>query len=124
MRTGAALPLVDADATMGEIMVTMSEKAMGIAVLMRDGAVEGVITDGDLRRNMARLWSVSPRDIATKAPVSVAPDMLLSDAAELMTEKEVLACLVGEAGQRIQGIVNVHDLQRPRTDSEKIDRTV
>jgi len=112
MRTGEALPLVDPDATMSEVVVTMSEKALGVAVLSREGEIAGIITDGDMRRNAGRLWEVRPAEIATPDPVRIAPGMLVTDAMELMSRRKITACIVEDPEGRIAGILHIHDCIR------------
>ena len=56
MQSGAALPVVGSDATLGEAVVEMSGKGMGMtAVVDAGGRVEGIFTDGDLRRCLGRV---------------------------------------------------------------------
>src|SRR6056297_2323420 len=112
MRTGEDLPLVDPDSPMSEIVVTMSEKALGVAILFRDGEIAGLITDGDLRRNAARLWEVMPGDIATREPVRIGPGMLVKDAMELMSQRKITSCLVEDAERRLAGLIHIHDCIR------------
>lgn len=112
MRTGNALPLVDPGMSMGDVVVTISEKSLGVAIVFRDGATLGIITDGDLRRNATRLWEVSPLDIATPEPVKISPDWLVADAIELMSRRKISACLVDDADGRLAGILHIHDCIR------------
>ncbi len=112
MRTGDALPLVDPDASMSEVVVTISEKSLGIALLSRGGEIAGIITDGDLRRNAARLWEARPADIATRDPVRIPPDMLVTDAMEIMSRRKITACIVEAPEGRIAGILHIHDCLR------------
>jgi arabinose-5-phosphate isomerase len=112
MRTGDALPLVDPEASMSDLVVMMSEKSLGVAVLSREGEIAGIITDGDLRRNAGRLWDVRPAEIATRDPVRVAPDMLVTDAMELMSRRKITACLVADETGRLAGILHIHDCIR------------
>ena len=66
MRTGRALPIVAADAMLGEAIVEMSGKGMGMtAVVDADGAIAGVFTDGDLRRCLDRVTDIAATPIAT-----------------------------------------------------------
>jgi arabinose-5-phosphate isomerase len=112
MRTGDDLPLVPPAASMSDVVVTMSEKALGVAVLSEAGEIGGIITDGDLRRNAGRLWEVRPADIATKDPVRIGPGMLVTDAMELMSRRKITACLVEDPEGRIAGILHIHDCIR------------
>jgi arabinose-5-phosphate isomerase len=112
MRTGDALPLVAPGAAMSDVVVTMSEKALGVAVLSEAGEIGGIITDGDLRRNAGRLWDARPSEIATKDPVRVSPGMRVTDAMELMSRRKITACIVEDPPGRIAGILHIHDCIR------------
>lgn len=112
MRKGDELPVVDPDSSMSEVVVTMSEKALGVAILVRGEAIRGVITDGDLRRNAATLWEVRPSDIATPDPVRIRPDMLVKDAMELMSQRKITACLVEDESRKLAGLLHIHDCIR------------
>ena len=112
MRTGDALPVVSPSAPMSEVVVTMSEKALGIAVLVEKGRLGGIVTDGDLRRHAERLWQSCARDIATPDPVTVDPAMRLSDAAEFMSSRKISACLVTDGAGGLEGVLHIHDCIR------------
>jgi arabinose-5-phosphate isomerase len=112
MRTGEALPIVAPGAAMSDVVVTMSEKALGVAVLSEAGEIGGIITDGDLRRNAGRLWDARPSEIATKDPVRVSPGMRVTEAMELMSRRKITACIVEDPPGRIAGILHIHDCIR------------
>jgi arabinose-5-phosphate isomerase len=112
MRTGEALPVVAPAAPMAEVVVTMSEKALGIAVLVDAGRIAGIITDGDLRRHAQRLWESAARDIATPDPVTVDPRMLLTEAVEFMSGRKISACLVTDGAGALAGVLHIHDCIR------------
>jgi arabinose-5-phosphate isomerase len=113
MATGTALPLVREDAVMSEALVTMTEKAKGcLGVVDGRGRLAGVITDGDLRRNMGKnLLSLRCADIMTRKPKTIAPDALTSGALELLNASKITALFVVVSGKPV-GIVHVHDLLR------------
>ena len=113
MRTGEALPLVDPEAPMSDVVVTITEKALGIAVLT-DGAghVAGVITDGDMRRHAKTLWNSKASEIATKKPITIDRDWLAQDAAAFMSKKGITVCIVTDADNRIEGVLSIHDCLR------------
>ncbi len=112
MRRGDELPLVDTGTPMSEVVVTMSEKALGVAILTRGGAIEGIITDGDLRRNAGRLWETRPMEIASRDPVRVGPDWLVTDAMELMSRRKITSCIVEDGEGKLAGLVHLHDCIR------------
>ena len=63
MHTGAKLPLVAHDAPMLEVVLEMTRKSFGIAGVVEQGELIGVITDGDLRRHSAQLFDLLARDV-------------------------------------------------------------
>ena len=113
MHKAERLPLVSKNADMSEALVTMTEKSFGCLGITGDnGALVGIITDGDLRRNMGpELLSQRAEDIMTPDPKVVAPDTLASAALEVINSSSITALFVVEGGVPV-GIVHVHDLLR------------
>jgi arabinose-5-phosphate isomerase len=106
------LPLVAADAPMADVLLTMTGAGLGIAaVLAPGGALLGVVTDGDLRRNMAGLLERRAGDIATRDPLTVPPDMLAARAMALLNEQKLNVLIVVD-GDRPVGVLHIHDLLR------------
>lgn len=113
MHAGAGLPRVSADAAMGEVLVEMTQKGLGIAVLVDgDDRLEGIITDGDLRRNLVDLMEKSASDIATAAPTTIGPDALAASALNLMNEREITVLAVVDDAGILQGVLHLHDCLR------------
>jgi arabinose-5-phosphate isomerase len=113
MHKGDRLPLAGSDIPMAEAIVVMTEKALGcLGVLGSDGKLAGIITDGDLRRNMGDgLLARCTGDIMTAAPKTVTPDLLASAALEVINASSITALFVVEDGRPV-GIIHVHDLLR------------
>ena len=111
MHVGDALPIVATDAPMAEVVVVMSEKAFGVAIVADGDRVKGVITDGDMRRNVNRLWHSNAVEIATPNPVMIHKDWLVADAVKLMTSQAITSCLVGDE-RSLQGLLHIHDCLR------------
>ncbi|MEM8823399.1 MAG: KpsF/GutQ family sugar-phosphate isomerase [Pseudomonadota bacterium] len=107
----ANLPLVDAATPMPEVLITMTSTGFGIAAVTEDGELFGVVTDGDLRRNMTDLMSCTAADIATRTPLTVPPDMLAAQALALLNERKLNVLIVCE-GHIPVGVLHVHDLLR------------
>jgi arabinose-5-phosphate isomerase len=112
MHTGAALPLVAPDAPMNEVIVEMTRKSLGVAIVSSGEDVAGIITEGDLRRHVDRLWDLRAGDVATPRPITVAPDMLVHDAVEVMTARAITSLVVVEPGGRLAGLLHIHDCLR------------
>ena len=70
MHRGGALPIVDHTTSMQDALITMTSKGFGIAVVIQDDALLGVVTDGDLRRHMGTLMQSTAGDIAGQTPVT------------------------------------------------------
>jgi arabinose-5-phosphate isomerase len=113
MHKGEKLPLVREGTVMSEAVVTMTEKSLGcLGVVDTRGRLSGVITDGDLRRNMgAGLLARPCADIMNRRPKTIGPEVLASAALEMMNAAKVTALFVVEAGRPV-GIIHVHDLLR------------
>ena len=84
MHRGDNIPLLEEDASMHDVLMAMTSKGFGIAALVKDGALTGVITDGDLRRNMEGLMDRSAAQIANRTPLVVGPDVLAPEALALL----------------------------------------
>jgi len=113
MHTGEALPTIRRGALMAEAIVEMSAKGFGcVAVLDGDGKLAGVVTDGDLRRHMrADLLQLTVDRVMTKAPKTIRPGQLASEALELLNAAKITALIVVEQARPV-GIVHLHDLLR------------
>ena len=119
MRSGGDLPAVGIGATLGEALVEMSGKGMGMtAVLDGERRVAGIFTDGDLRRCLDRVRDVKTvkvAEVTTKTPRTIRADRLAIDCVELMeTAPKVTVLLVVDGDGRIEGALHLHDLFRAR----------
>ena len=119
MRSGAEVPSVALAATLAEAVVEMSGKGMGMtAVVDAEARVEGIFTDGDLRRCLARVGDFRAERVAglmTRQPRTIAPERLAIDCIEIMeTAPKVTQLLVVDAERRLVGALHLHDLFRAR----------
>ena len=123
MSTGSAMPLVSDSAQMSEALLVMSEKGFGVAgTVDTEGRLTGVITDGDLRRNMDGLLERTASEVATRAPRTIGPDALAQEALALMNTEgaRVTVLFVVSPDQPRpaipEGILHVHDCLRAGVD--------
>ena len=118
MRTGDRLPHVPDSASVADAVAEMSRSRMGItAVLDASGRVTGIFTDGDLRRTIGLVTDFRGTPITrvmTRNPRSIEPDRLAVEALQLMESHKVNQVLVVDAGQRLVGALNMHDLFRAK----------
>lgn len=112
MHSGEDMPLLDKAAPMPEVLLAMTSKGFGIAVLMDGTRIYGVITDGDLRRNMDGLIDRDAAAIANTDPLTVAPDTLAPEALALMNARKVNVVVVADEARQPLGILHLHDLLR------------
>ena len=118
MRVGKDLPRVSATTPFTELMREMSAKALGVTILVNaDDQVEGIFTDGDLRRLVEKgqdLRGLSAADVCSKNPRTVSADALAVVAADLMEAARITVVLVVDAEQRLQGAITINDLMRAK----------
>lgn len=108
-----ALPLVEPESPMSDTLLVMSSKGFGIAaVVANDGTLFGIVTDGDLRRNMDSLMSRTAGQIATRAPVTVTPDTLAARALAVMNDRKIGVLVVVNDENRPVGVLHIHDCLR------------
>jgi arabinose-5-phosphate isomerase len=108
-----SLPLVAAGTPMSDALLVMSAKGFGIvAVADENGRLAGIVTDGDLRRNMQGLLDHTADQIATADPVTVTPDQLAAQALAIMNDCKISVLLVVDGDNRPQGVLHVHDCLR------------
>lgn len=112
MRNRSEIAILVDDLRMRDVVSCMTETGFGVAVLVdKKGILSGVITDGDLRRNITNILTLSPRDIATLNPISVKPTDLLSVALEKMEKSKTYTIVVVENNQPV-GLLRMHDVLR------------
>ena len=107
-----SLAIVGPDTPMHQTLLKMSEKGFGLACVVADGRLTGVISDGDLRRNIAGLNDRVARDVATHTPKTVTPDMIATKALAIMNENKITVLVVVDDSHAPVGLLRVHDCLR------------
>ena len=109
------LPVVTADCSATDMIHAISKGGLGLIVLCRDGKVEGIITDGDIRRAMERLqaefFAIRAADIATLHPKTIHPGEKLIAAEKKMTKNKVTSLLVTDNDERLAGVIQIYDIK-------------
>jgi arabinose-5-phosphate isomerase len=114
MHAGDEVPLAAAATPMADTLLIMTQKRFGcVGVVDAQGCLSGIVTDGDLRRNMgANLLARSAGEVMTRAPRTAHVRMLASQALKLMNDTRITALFVVDEDMKPVGIIHVHDLLR------------
>ncbi|MGH8780858.1 arabinose 5-phosphate isomerase KdsD [Paraburkholderia sp.] len=114
MRTGDQVPKVVGAATVRDALFQLTAKRMGMtAIVDEDDRVQGIFTDGDLRRVLERAGDFRDLPIAsvmTHGPRTIGPDQLAVEAVELMERHRINQMLVVDDSGTLIGALNMHDL--------------
>ncbi|MDF9393697.1 MULTISPECIES: KpsF/GutQ family sugar-phosphate isomerase [Methylococcus] len=115
MHTGDDTPVVGLEASVRDALLEMTAKKLGMtAIVDGAGTVQGVFTDGDLRRLLEKAQDIHATPIAavmTRSCVTVESSLLAAEAVRIMEQKRISALPVVEDG-RLIGAINMHDLLR------------
>jgi arabinose-5-phosphate isomerase len=113
MHTGERLPIVGIEARMDEAIGEIGRKGFGAVIVVNgDGTLAGIVTDGDLRRNLKPdLMTLPVTAIMTKTPRTIAPDALVATALEMEEASRITALIVVENNRPV-GLVHYLDLLR------------
>jgi arabinose-5-phosphate isomerase len=113
MHSGESLPTIDIGSPMSEALIKISEKGFGCIGVVSNDTLEGIITDGDLRRHMGpEILNNKVESIMTKSPQMVSSTLLVSDALKLINNLGIQGLFVTDDGKTPIGFVNFHDLIR------------
>lgn len=114
MHHGDDVPLVRENTGMRDVIYEMSRKGFGIAAVTDErGVMQGVISDGDLRRLLAHDDLVVRKTAAEsmkRDPVTISGDELASAALQIMEERKITSLFIVDDAQRVEGIIHIHDL--------------
>ena len=113
MHDKSQLPLVDENDLMSKALIVMTQKSFGcVGVINKKNNLVGIITDGDLRRNMnTSIVNKKAKIVMTAKPQSITVDSLVGEALNLMNKRKITSLFVGLNTKPI-GIVHIHDLLR------------
>jgi arabinose-5-phosphate isomerase len=117
MHTGSELPIVNENTPMTDVIKIINDKRFGVAVVVEnESAIKGVITDGDLRRNMLKGVDFSQAHAAqcmTKDPLCIQENHLAAEALKIMEDHLVTSLVVtNDNDTTLKGLLHLHDLWR------------
>jgi arabinose-5-phosphate isomerase len=114
MHPRAELALGQESTLMSEALILMTQRSYGcLGVLDAEGRLAGIVTDGDLRRHMTPdLLNLTVGHVMTRAPKTIDPDALTSEALEQLNSLKITSLFVIDEDKRPVGLVHIHDLLR------------
>jgi arabinose-5-phosphate isomerase len=115
MHTGDEIPRVQPGTLMKDVLFEMTKKRMGLTTVVDDGGhLLGMISDGDLRRQMERhgykLLDHTAVDCMTRNPVLIQRRDLATQALDVMEQRRITSLLVVDGAGVLEGLVHLHDL--------------
>jgi|TARA_B110000211_G_scaffold172549_1_gene194785 arabinose-5-phosphate isomerase len=116
MVTGDKLPIINYNKNLGEALEVINKKKLGIVVVLKNKFIEGLVTDGDLRREIKFLSKkTNLRKLMTKNPLTVSENMPASKALAIMSEKKITSLLIVSDKDikkkneiKLKGIIHIH----------------
>ena len=116
MHTGAALPIVAPKTPMQDVILEMSRKGFGTAIVCDGKRPIGIITDGDMRRSIDHLWQSLAGEIILGPPLTTQPDESAVSSLRIMNEHGVTSIIVVDALGELKGLLHIHDCLRAGVD--------
>ena len=115
MHKGDQIPVVNADKTLQDALIEMTQKGLGMTTIMSDDAkLVGIFTDGDLRRIIdlkIDFATTSISDVMSANPKTIPQNMLAAEALTIMETASITALIVEEK-DHIAGVLHLHDILR------------
>ncbi len=116
MHSGDELPVVTEQTLLREALLEITDKRLGMtAVVDSDMLLQGVFTDGDLRRALDRgvdILTTPVGEVMSRNPRRIHPDKLAAEAVHVMQTHRIFGLLVAGDDGRLVGALNMHDLLR------------
>jgi arabinose-5-phosphate isomerase len=114
MHAGDAVPRVERNTPMSEVIYEMSRKGLGMTTVGDQGKLAGMISDGDLRRLLERDGpkglEKTAGEVMNRSPKTIGAEELAVRALSVMEEKKITSLIVVNEAQQIEGVVHLHDL--------------
>ena len=116
MRTDSEVPAVQADVSLRDGLMEMTEKGLGMTAIV-DGnrRILGIFTDGDLRRALdggADVHKTKMSEVMQSDCKTTSADILAAEAVHVLDENKITSLLVSDGDNQLVGALNVHDLFR------------
>ncbi|MBU28112.1 MAG: D-arabinose 5-phosphate isomerase [Flavobacteriales bacterium] len=116
MHQGSEIPSVSLNTTLSDALIEISAKNLGITLVKKHSKVEGIFTDGDLRRCLNQKIDINTtiiKDVMTKKFITIEEDALAVDAARIMETNKIFTLVVMKKNKNV-GVISMHDLIQAR----------
>lgn len=114
--TGEALPIVRAEATVSEALIEVTAKKLGMTcVVNAEGILEGIYTDGDIRRTLTQQRDINTTPISevmTRNCQTIRPGILAAEALALMQKMTITSLVIVDPDHHPIAVVHLHDVLR------------
>ena len=107
------LPICTPDASFKQVVHSINRGYLGLTLVMQDNVLEGIITDGDIRRAFDRdtdFTILCAQDIMIRTPKTVTPDMRFAEAEAYMRAEKVGSLVVQDENNEVVGILRIYDM--------------
>ena len=113
MITGERIPQVAESTPMLEAIAELNTKNLGAVLITNNNQVDGIITDGDIRRLISQgnnFTELTAADTMTRAPKTITRDLLAADALSIMQRHEITFLAITDSNGELAGVLHLQDL--------------
>ena len=113
MAKGSDIPVVSPDTKLKDAIYEISSKRFGCAVVIKNGKITGIITDGDIRRLLQRdvdIRTITAKNIMNKNPKTAKNSILAMTALEIMEKNKITQLIISDGKGKLNGILHIHTL--------------
>ncbi|MEA3353365.1 MAG: KpsF/GutQ family sugar-phosphate isomerase [Campylobacterota bacterium] len=108
------LPVCSKSDHIKDIIHNITDGKCGLVVILEDNKIEGIITDGDIRRSMEtneqNFFTLKAKDIMSTNPKTIDQTQKLTTASDIMSHSKINSLLVTDENEKFTGIVQMYDL--------------
>ena len=108
------LPICDKNQNIKDTIHTMTQGKYGLAIVVEDKKIIGIITDGDIRRAMEdnedKFFTLTANDLMSTNPKLINEDIKLIEASDMMSKNKINSLVVVDSNDELSGIVQMYDL--------------
>jgi len=117
MKSGDDIPIVSKETSLIDSILVMSQKALGMVLIVDNNNLLGIFTDGDLRRVLEKnvnFQNLSIKDVMTRNCKSIKPNKPALIALQMMEEYSLNSLPVVDSDNQVIGAINMHTLMQAK----------